>query len=546
MKRLFNWVAMGVVCATAFTTFSCEDDISDVGSGMIDSGSAAYVKYVDVVAYNTNNDSIRSDERVLQNAILGVYEEPVFGRTKAKFISQARPGSLNPDFGENAEVDSVILTIPVFYDSDEDNIDVDTITVYSAPEGSSAPDTIAIKRTYTLDSIYGNTSAIMTLQIREVADYLYSQDSAYYSNPNLANCTGCNNINDIEVLPTVLGSQTITNKITTYKKKAENAEDNTIPAVAIRIKLDKDYFKQKFIDNEGSSDLNDYASFIRNFFRGIELSVAEEQGFLMNFASTSSSFNLIMHYSYDNPSEDTEDEDYEARKSSSYGLSFSSIWSSTPGYNVQVSQFEHQNRGAQFLDSYTNPDKTNGASRLYLAGMDGTKTILKLNQDQLNEIRDNVLNNDWAIVGAELNFHVDDSYGLKMPPYLFAWNNYVEDAEIQNVNFSDITSFYNYYPTSVQFNPMYDYAENPKTYTIRITDYIKSIVEQGEVYEDGSVVVSLGNFMMNPTGSYTSVLSGTDPFYSNRAFNPYRVVLHGNATEQTDKKLRLKVYYTQK
>lgn len=542
MKRLFNWVAMGVVCATAFTTFSCEDDISDVGSGMIDSGSAAYVKYVDVVAYNTNNDSIRSDEQVLQNAILGVYEEPVFGRTKAKFISQARLGA-TVDFGENPEIDSVTLTIPVFYDSDEDNIDVDTITVYSAPEGSSTPDTIAIKRTYTLDSIYGNTSATMTLQVREVAEYLYSQDSTLYSNPSLAGCVGCNNMNEIDVFPTVLGSKAITNKVTTYQKKAEN-DNSSEPTPSIQVKLDADYFKQKFIDNQNSSDLTDQAAFIRNFFRGIELSIEENQGFLFNFRSNAIS--LDIEYKYDNPLEDTGDDNYEARKDGTLPLSFSSYWSGTPGYNVQVSQFEHQNRGAQFLDSYTNPDKTNGASRLYLAGMDGTKTILKLNQDQLNEIRDNVLNNDWAIVGAELNFHVDDSYGLKMPPYLFAWNNYVEDAEIQNVNFSDITSFYNYYPTSVQFNPMYDYAENPKTYTIRITDYIKSIVEQGEVYEDGSVVVSLGNFMMNPTGSYTSVLSGTNPFYSNRAFNPYRVVLHGNATEQTDKKLRLKVYYTQK
>ena len=90
MKRFFNQVAAILLCATAFTVFSCEDDISDVGSGLIDNGSIADVTYVDVVSYNTNNDSIRSDEFVLQSASLGVFEEPVFGRTKAKFITQSR------------------------------------------------------------------------------------------------------------------------------------------------------------------------------------------------------------------------------------------------------------------------------------------------------------------------------------------------------------------------------------------------------------------------------------------------------------------------
>ena len=93
---------------------------------------------------------------------------------------------------------------------------------------------------------------------------------------------------------------------------------------------------------------------------------------------------------------------------------------------------------------------------------------------------------------------------------------------------------------------MYDYKENKKTYIIRITDYIKSIVERGEVYEDNLITLSLGNFLLSPNGGYMNVVSPTNPFLNNRAFNPYRVVLHGNNTEQADKKLRLKIYYTKK
>lgn len=539
MKRFFNQVAAILLCATAFTVFSCEDDISDVGSGLIDNGSIADVTYVDVVSYNTNNDSIRSDEFVLQSASLGVFEEPVFGRTKAKFITQARLNQFNPNFGANAEMDSVILSIPVFYQNKEADIEIDTTYLYLG-ENETPTDTatIRISRTYKLDSIYGQTNATMNLQVREVAQYLYSMDSTYYSNPAIASCQGCPNINEIEVFPNVLGVAEIKNKITTHQVKKKNASGDA-PPVAIQVKLDKDYFKQKFIDNQNSSDLNDNSAFIRNFFRGIELSVQENQGFIFNFNPTSPHFNLTMYYHYDNPEEgdDTHLDD-------TFALNFSSFWGG--GYNVQLSQFEHANRSSQFVNAYTNPNTTTGDSRIYLAGMDGTKAVIKLNQEQLSEIRNNVLNNDWAIVGAELNLHIDDSYNLKTPPFLFAWNQYKDGNNWKNINFTDVSEFFNSYPLAVQFNPQYDYSDNPKTYTIRITDYVKSIVERNEVYEDGSVILSMGNFLLSPNNAYSTVVSDTNPFYNNRAFNPYRVVLHGNNSEQEDKKLRLKIYYTKK
>ena len=535
MKIFFNCAVWVVVALTAFSAFSCEDDISDVGSGLVDTGSFANALYVDLISYNTNSDSIRSDEQVLQNGIIGVYEEPVFGRTKARFISQARLGQLSPDFGTNPSMDSVVLRIPVFYNNNDSDIDIDTTYVYLAP-GAEPSDTatIKIKRTYKLDSIYGKTDLPMTLQVREVGQYLRSQDSTYYSNPNIGN-------NNINILPNVLGSAEIKNKVSTYERKAAN-ESTTAPTVAYEIKLDKNYFKQKFIDNQHSPDLNDQAAFIRNFFRGIELSVAEEQGFLFNFNPNLMS--LTMYYSYDNPSDEGED-----RLNKTLSLSFSSYWNTTAGYNVQINQYEHANRSSQFVNSYTNPNTQTGDARLYLDGLDGTKTIIKIDPEQLEEIRQNVLNNDWAIVGAELQLYVDDSYGLKKPPYLFAWNSYTDEENAQhtiNKNFTDLTTFYNSYPVSVQFNPMYDYKNDPKMYTIRITDYIKSIVEQDAVYTDGKVVLSLGNFLLSPSNSYTTPVSGSNPFYNNRAFNPHRVVLHGSGSEQQDKKLKLKVYYTKK
>lgn len=538
MKRFFNFVATLAVGAVAFSVLSCEDDISGVGSGLLDTGSTANAYYVDLIAYNTNNDSIRSDENVLQNGVVGVYEDPIFGRTKAKFYSQARLSNLNPNFGTNPAVDSVILNIPVHTKAGDDNIQVDTTYVYLQPgQEPSDTSTIIIKRTYKLDSIYGKTDLPMTLKVREVAQYLHNQDSIYYSNPNLNACGACVS-NNIQVYPHVLGSKVITNKVSTFTRQKKN-EEKTAPTPYLRVKLDSAYFKSKFVDNQNSPDLQDQSSFIRNFFRGIELSVDETQGFLMNFNPNMS---LSIHYSYD----DTTTEEEGDRKTGTLGLTFSSIWNTTGGYNVQINQFEHANRSSEFVNAYTQPDLVNGAARLYLAGMDGTKTIIKLNQDQLNEIRNNVLSNDWAIVGAELILHVDESYGFTKPPYLMAWNFYKDGNKYLSKNFVDIMSFYNSYPVSVQFNPKYDYTNNPNKYVIRITDYIKSMVEGNEVFEDGQIILSLGNFLLSPSTGYTGVYNATDPYMNDRAFNPHRIVLHGNASEQVDKRLRLKVYYTKK
>src|SRR5690606_21383254 len=265
------------------------------------------------------------------------------------------------------------LTIPVFVKSGDSNVEIDSTTIYTAPEDSENSDTIKIKRTYKLDSIYGRTDLPMTLQVREVGEYLLSQDTIYFSNPALRTR------DQIDILPNVLGSAQITNKLVTTEIKASNNTSTQVPATMITVKLDKDYFKQKFIDN-GASNLNDQASFIRNLFRGIELSVLEEQGFLMSFNPNNMA--LTMYYAYDNPTEDNGQENYQERLQKTLALNFASYWAApNPGYNVQINQYEHSNRSTQFVNAYTNPNTVSGDSRLYLNGLDGTKAKIQLNQD---------------------------------------------------------------------------------------------------------------------------------------------------------------------
>ena len=67
--------------------------------------------------------------------LLGYYYDPLFGDSKVHFVGQLTPQTLAPDFGDNTELDSVILTIP-----------------YSSTASTSEDTT-----TYELDSLYGSS-----------------------------------------------------------------------------------------------------------------------------------------------------------------------------------------------------------------------------------------------------------------------------------------------------------------------------------------------------------------------------------------------------
>ena len=118
------------------------------------------------------------------------------------------------------------------------------------------------------------------------------------------------------------------------------------------------------------------------------------------------------------------------------------------------------------------------------------------------------------------------------------WNNFKSEDVYVDRMYDDMLDFANAYPYNVHFNPFV--KKDDKFYTIDITKHIKNMIEKGEVYEDQTMNIALGNFLLNSDATITSA----NPFVRNTIANPYRVVLHGNATENLEKKLKLKVYYT--
>lgn len=527
MKKIFNiLVASAMALTVGSTIVSCEDEAIGLGSGLVGGDAEGNVTSLDVIAFNTHYDSLRADQRVLQNAILGAFEEPVFGRTKAKLYSQFRLSTLSPTFGSNAKVDSVHLFIPVYYNSTTDSVQTDTINLSKPGTKAEATDTILIRKTYKVDSIYGNRNASMRLNVRDISTVLYS-DSSYYSNPALRAQ------DQINTNPTILGSKVIGGRVQNITIKQKSESSNIYEeAVGYKIALDNNYFQQKIIQNQNTGNLADYASFLRRVIQGFEFSVEENNSFLVAFNPNKMA--IKMYYSYDGTTEGD-------RLASRVELNSSNYWSATTGYNVQINQIENTNRGSQFLNNIQNPDRINGSSRLFLNGADGTRVNVNFIQDQINDLRNKKEAENWTIIGAKLKFYIDEAYNFPKPDYILGWNHYKEDGKFVDKLYADMTDFYNAYPNNVHFNPI---IGNNDYYTIDVTKHIKSMVEGGETYDEQEMIVTLGNFLMNT--SDTSSIYSTNPFYNNRIANPYRIVLHGNTSENPEKKLKLMVYYTKK
>lgn len=540
MKKIFSILSVSLVCALGMGTLvSCEDETLGFGNNIAGGESQGNKLEFDLIAYNTNEaDSLRSDQTVLQNATLGTYKDDIFGKTESKFYTQMRLGVLNPEFGKNPKVDSVSLTLPIFYNEKKGVIKTDTTYIFKAPEDKpELQDTILIRKTITVDSIYGNKDSQMTVNVRDINSVLYT-DTKYFSNPTYDKQSI--DVNSMVIGSKKLGSTVENILIKTASKSNKEGEVIYSEPIGYKIYLKNDYFFEKIIANEKTGLLGDQASFIRRVIKGLELSVENQEGFLLKF--NPGLMTIKMHYSKDNPVDKTEGQtDYKARISDVTDFSMSTIWSSTAGSNVQINHIFNSEQGAAYMNSYTNPNKVDGASRLFLRGMSGDRVNISFIKEQIDQLKTNAKANNWAIVGAKINFYIDEAYSFPKAPYILAWNNYKKEGTFVDKMFADVAEFPNSYPNMVHFNP---FNKDKDYYTIDITKHIKSIVEKGEDYDEQQMVVTMGNFLLDPTNQ--SEIISINPFRNERVSNPYRVVLHGNKTENLEKKLKLVVYYTSK
>ncbi|MBW8361178.1 MAG: DUF4270 domain-containing protein [Kaistella sp.] len=504
IKKLFN---ISLVVLGSILLLNCEPEADNLGEQLfLDGAAQSNEEFFDLIAYNINNgDKVRSDAARLQNnAVLGAFTEPVFGKQKASYITQLRMQTYNPDFGTNPVVDSVVLVLRPVYATDSVTTTTNDGFVY--PDGDVAAK--LDKNTYPVRK-YGKTKingkTIFNIRVHEVNDFLKSTVDSVYSDATY-NYT------------TLLGSKVFDGTVSSVKitKDSDNSEILTRDA-SIRIKLDNSFFKTKIIDKQGSMDLKDAAGFIR-YFKGIRISVDENDGYLFGF--TPNSGEIVMYYKNDKT-----ENGVTTRPQTSFKLTMGSD-------NVHIGQYEYDRAGTALQAALATSNENTGDPKLFAQGMGGPGIGIKISPADVAKLKDRYQNKKAGIISAKIRLYSDTEL----------WDNSYDKPSIFTMLQKNVNAFLPEMTVLGQANGFslvkgYDLDKNPAYYDFTITKTLKDLIETEAPKND--YIINIGSFTLDPN-STTGALAGYN--FTSNAFTPTRIVLVGTNTDNTNR-ARLRVTY---
>ncbi|QAA81886.1 DUF4270 domain-containing protein [Aequorivita sp. H23M31] len=496
----------------AFVVFiSCQQDPSTIGSEIL--GTEAPNGILDdsqtVIAYSRKLSPVQTNR--LPGYQLGVYKDPVYGKSSVSLLSQIKLETNDPKFGNDAKVDSVFVYIPYFSKA----------TV----EDSTT--------TYTLDSIYG--SAPINITIFESKYFLRDLDpetgfekvQPYYSNqgPLFESYLGEQLASVENFIPSPAG----------YILR-EGEEDESKLAPGLRIALPKEFFQERIVDKEGSQDLLNNNNF-KNYLRGLYFQVNSPTNDGSLFIFDVSKAYVQIHYT------NVKEEEPEERIYKTFKLSLG---------DITVNTFENEPLPQFIQTALENPDTIMGNENLYLRGGDGIISIVELFgpdsdnngvADQLEMLRDK----KWLINEANLIFYVNRDLmvqGGNEPDRIMIY-----DLKNSNVLVDYLMDSTNGLPAADAMSNHLGKLEKDsdgkgKYYKIRITNHISNLINKDSTNVPLGIVVS--HNVKNRTTQ--KLLNPQDPSIeevpSSEVLSHKGTILYGNSSANTEKKLKLQIYYT--
>ncbi|WP_300674536.1 DUF4270 domain-containing protein [Soonwooa sp.] len=517
INKLKSLITLGSALVLAFAAVSCESDLDNLGEQLLDGNSAqGFEKAFGIVAYNINNgDVIRTDASQLGYATLGAFTEPVFGMQKSSYVSQVRMPSDAFDFGTNAVVDSVVMTIVPLYQSD--SLTTTTNDTYKYPVGDV--DAIKVVNTYPVikygKSKIGNDKTKFNIKVREVTDFLGAYGDNVLSNKAVA------------LNGNVIGSKEFDGNINSVvvTKKSDGSELLNREA-GLRIPMDKDFFQNKIVAKSKQPELANAANFIR-YFKGIQISVDETDGYIFRFTPTTVDIKLY----YKN--------DVTAADGTVTRSDVQVVALSLAGINAHFNQIEYNRANTPYADAIANITEA-GQPTIFAQGMGGSGFGIKIPAQTIAQLRDQFKNDKAGIVTAKIRVYTDTNL----------WKNSYAKPTYFTVKQKDATEFLSDMSTlantTYSLVKAYDLDKDSAYYDFTITKTLKDIVEQGQDSKD--LVLNLGSYLTN---SSTGALLGVD--YTDRAYTPNRIVFVGTdpskigaVLDSKSQNVQLRVSYAQK
>ena len=548
MKKLFKDLKTpAIFLFFLITIIACDKDFIVLESDVLGKDKANFVtnsSVINVTAYNKKLDSLQVNG--LHSNLLGVFNDPSYGKTIANIITQVTPSSFNPNFGEDPVIDSVVVNIPYFsnvIDNDDD--------------GNSV---------YKLDSLYGNSTQKMRLTIYQSNYFLRDLDpnstlggaQNFYSNTNHMSSsvlTGSDIVNfDNHIITTIHNDTEFLPSANPIVTKTGTGDDEKVnraaPAYRVALKSSEDilYWTNTILDKEDDAVLSNANNF-KNYFRGVYFKVEPINNdgtmVLLNLASTSA--NITIHYTKG---------EADSRTQSTYVLNFTGN-----RVNTFINDFN--------LVPLQNGNKELGDEKLYLKGTSGSMAIVDIfgNQENLETFL-----NTFRIPDGNGGYEKtsDGEYILKRlinEAHLVLF----EDETIYNLEDANNDAFHKYdrvYAYDIKNNTttvdyQIDQIVNTQSpinskiisltqrdtvtgkYKIRLTQHLNNILLRD------STNTKIGLVLSNNVNRIENapILNSNDEVTAVPAaaiISPRGTILHGsNASVPDEKKLKLKIFYTE-
>ena len=487
--------------------WNCEPDADRLGSQFFQDGAQGTEASYPLIAYNfSNGDSVRVDASRLQGATLGAFADSQFGLQKSSYVTQVRLLGGNPDFGTNAVLDSAVLVIKPQYSADS----VTTVTneEYVFPEGA-VPAKLETK-TYPV-SKYGNTKilgkTIFNIKVEEVTEFLGSAFTEVRSNRDVT--TGA-----------VLATQAFDGTVKAIKVTKDTDNSLLFERVAgIRIPLDSTFIANKIISKASAPELSDAASFIR-YFKGIKVSVEENDGYIFNFDPNSVELNLY----YKN---DKVKDGVTTREQAVYFMNAGSS-------NAHFNQIFFNRTGSAYETALATSDQQTGDAKVFAQGMGGPGIGLRVPAADVATIKSLYNNNKIGIVSAKMRIYTDETSSPaynKPASFVVRQRNLTPapgEKELLDGFLRDLSTLSGSGLYSLV--KAYDLEKTPAYYDIGITQTFKDIIEKGAPdYQNYDLILNVGTYTTDANGSLIGALniSAGGQNFTTRAFTPNRAVFVG-------------------
>ncbi len=507
---------------------SCEEDFVTIGADIIGDQVNDAELYDDgtVVSYSKLLLPIQTNG--LPSYQLGVYNDPIYGKTTSNLLSQLFMDVPDPDFGYVPILDSVVLYVPFYNELNITNTD----------------------SVYTVDSLYGNQPINISVYesnyfLRDIdPDSNFEEAQNYYSDQSslFEGFLGEELIAIEDYVPSV-EPYILTEKVL---DTATGTYDTirTKSAPGLRAKLPNDFFKQKIIGMAGTTELlnnNNFKEYFRGLYFDTESMNTDGNLFLFNIENS----RVTMHYRYyENPLDIEGNTDPDnPQLTGTFTFSFSGI---------NVNTFEN-NIPASIQAALSNPDTINGEEHLYLKGGEGIITVVDLFGKDIDEngVADELeilREKEWLINEANLIFYVDQDNvpgGDTEPERIIIFdiknNTILEDYKIDITSGEEPVNAVN-----VHLGRLVRGSDDQgEYYKIRVTTHISNLINKDSTNVPLGLMVSQNVLLAGYQDTYEEQSPGIDKVPVGSVISPEGTILFGNATTNDEKRLKLQIFYTE-